>query len=73
DPDKVGESVKALKEDITNLQQKEIDINLKDGVIPSKGETIAVDSAIEKFIENKNAGNTGGPFEGKEAPETKGD
>jgi hypothetical protein len=74
DPDKVGESVKALKEDITNLQQKEIDIKLKEGGIPAKGDTSGkVDSAIEKFVESKNKGQAGGPFEGKETPETKGD
>jgi len=72
DSDKVVESVKALKEDILNLKQKEIDIKLKEGEIPKKGETIAVDSVMEKFVEGKNVGKTGSPFEGKEA-ENKGD
>ncbi|MBA7496505.1 hypothetical protein ES702_07114 [subsurface metagenome] len=67
DPDKVGESVKALKDDILDLKQKEIDAKLKEGGIPSKGETIAVDSVIEKFVEGKNVGKTEGPFEGKES------
>lgn len=66
DPDKVGESVKALKEDFQDLQQKEIDIKLKDGGIPAKGETSnKADSVIEKFVESKNEGKAGGPFEGK--------
>ncbi len=73
DPDKVGESVKALKEDFQNLQQKEIDTKLKEGEIPAKGETIAVDSVMEQFVEGKNVGKTEGPFEGKESPENKGD
>jgi len=72
DPGKVGEAVKSLKEDIQNLQQKENDIKLKEGGIPKKGETIAVDSVMEKFVEGKNVGKTGSPFEGKEA-ENKGD
>lgn len=67
DPGKVGEAVKSLKEDIQNLQQKEIDTKLKEGGIPSKGETIKVDSVIEKFVEGKNIGKTEGPFEGKES------
>lgn len=65
--DKVGEAVKLLKEDILNLQQRDIDIKLKEGDIPKKGETIKVDSVIEKFVEGKNLGKTGGPFEGKDS------
>jgi len=66
DPGKVGESVKALKEDFLNLKQSEIDIKLKDGGIPAKGDSSGkVDSVIEKFVEGKNTGKTGGPFEGK--------
>lgn len=66
DPDKVGESVKALKEDFLNLKQSEIDTKLKDGGTPAKGDTSdKVDSVIEKFVEGKNTGKTGGPFEGK--------
>ena len=63
--EKVEEAVKALKDDILNLQQKEIDIKLKEGGIPPKGEAIKIDSVIEKFVEGKNLGKTGGPFEGK--------
>jgi len=70
--DKVGESVKALKDDILNLQQKVINGKLKEGEIPKKGDVIAVDSVMEKFIEGKNTGKTAGPFEGK-IPENKGD
>jgi len=73
DPDKVAESVKALKDDILDLKQKEIDTKLKEGEIPKKGETIAVDSVIEKFVEGKNTGKAAGPFEGKESSENKGD
>ncbi|GAI19239.1 unnamed protein product [marine sediment metagenome] len=62
----MAESVKSLKDDILDLKQKDIDTKLKEGGIPSKGETIAVDSVIEKFVEGKNTGKTGGPFEGKE-------
>lgn len=66
DPDKVGESVKALKEDFQNLQQKNIDTRLKEGGIPAKGDTSdKADSVIEKFVESKNKGQAGGPFEGK--------
>jgi len=65
DPDKVGESVKALKEDFLNLKQSEIDTKLKEGGIPQKGETIKADSVIEKFVEGKNTGKAEGPFEGK--------
>jgi len=71
DPDKVAENVKALKDDILDLKQKEIDTKLKEGEIPKKGETIAVDSVIEKFVEGKNVGKTEGPFEGKESSENK--
>jgi len=67
DPDKVAEGVKALKDDILDLKQKEIDTKLKEGGIPSKGETIKVDSVIEKFVEGKNVGKAEGPFEGKES------
>ncbi len=73
DPDKVAEGVKALKDDILDLKQKEIDVKLKDGEIPKKGETIAVDSVMEKFVEGKNVGKAEGPFEGKESSENKGD
>jgi len=66
DLDKVGESVKALKEDFLNLKQSEIDTKLKEGGTPAKGDTSGkVDSVIEKFVEGKNTGKTGGPFEGK--------
>lgn len=66
DPDKVGGSVKALKEDFLNLKQSEIDIKLKEGEIPAKGETnVKADSVIEKFVDSKNIGKAGGPFEGK--------
>lgn len=66
DPDKVGESVKALKDDFLNLKQSEIDIKLKEGGIPAKGDTSGkADSVIEKFVESKNKGLAGGPFEGK--------
>lgn len=65
DPDKVGESVKALKEDFLNLKQSEIDTKLKEGETPAKGETIKADSVIEKFVESKNEGKASGPFEGK--------
>ncbi|MBA7696764.1 hypothetical protein ES703_105415 [subsurface metagenome] len=73
DPDRVAEGVKALKDDILDLKQKEIDVKLKDGEIPKKGETIAVDSVMEKFVEGKNVGKAEGPFEGKESSESKGD
>jgi len=74
DPSKVGEVVKALKEDFLDLKQAEIDLKLKEGGIPNKGETIAVDSVIEKFVEGKNTGKTGGPFEGKSSEnKTEGD
>lgn len=65
DPDKVGESVKALKDDFLNLKQSEIDEKLKEGDIPAKGETVKADSVIEKFVEGKNTGKAEGPFEGK--------
>ena len=66
DPGKVGESVKALKEDFLNLKQSEIDIKLKEGGPPAKGDSSGkVDSVIEKFVEEKNTGKTGGPFGGK--------
>lgn len=71
DPGKVGEAVKALKEDFLDLKQSEIDIKLKEGEIPAKGEPVKVDSVMEKFVEGKNVGKTEGPFEGKESSENK--
>lgn len=71
DPGKLGEAVKALKEDFLNLKQEEIDTKLKEGETPLKGETIKVDSVMEKFVEGKNVGKAEGPFEGKESSENK--
>ena len=69
----IDESVKKLKDQVTESKQAEIDEKLKDGDIPEKGEStgsIAEETAT-KFAEEKNKGAEGEAFQGLSEDEIK--
>ena len=65
-PSEIVKSVAELKDNLTKIEQDKIDLKLKQGGIPPKGQSgTGGNSTLENYIESKNKGQINSPFQGK--------